>query len=123
MRNRDSTPIMDAPRNNQPHRLSDPRTWVDRHGDVLFRFALLRMADPTAAGDAVQETLIAALSAADRFEGGSAEWLWLIGIIATVTSARDAPQVLHIVHKEQQLTILDRSLTGRRDEQREPRMQ
>ena len=33
----------------------DPAVWVDEHGDFLFRFALFRLRDETAAEDAVQE--------------------------------------------------------------------
>ena len=60
---------------------SDPEKWVDLHGNALYRFALLRLRDPKLAEDAVQETLLAALQARDRFSGASSERSWLIGIL------------------------------------------
>jgi RNA polymerase sigma-70 factor (ECF subfamily) len=67
--------------NDTPVRLSDPETWLDRHGDSLYRFALLRVREPSTAEDLVQETLLAAWRAKDRFAGGSAERTWLIAIL------------------------------------------
>ncbi len=60
---------------------TDPAMWVDLHGDVLYRFALLRVKDPHVAEDLVQETFISALRGIDRFEGGSAVRTWLVGIL------------------------------------------
>lgn len=59
----------------------DPRRWLADHGDALFRYALLRLADRAAAEDAVQETLLAALRGAECFSGRSSERTWLIGIL------------------------------------------
>lgn len=59
----------------------DPESWVDLHGDVLFRFALVRVRKPEAAEDLVQETLLAALKARRNFSADSAERTWLIGIL------------------------------------------
>lgn len=61
--------------------LSDPHTWLDQHGDALYRFALLRVRDPGVAEDLVQETLLAALRARDSFAGAAAERTWLIAIL------------------------------------------
>jgi RNA polymerase sigma-70 factor (ECF subfamily) len=58
--------------NDAPGKLSDPATWLDRHGDSLYRFALLRVRNPTTAEDLVQETLLAAWRAKDT---------WLIAIL------------------------------------------
>jgi len=60
---------------------TDPATWVDDHGDVLYRFALLRVEDPHVAEDLVQETFISAIQGLDRFKGGSAIRTWLVGIL------------------------------------------
>jgi RNA polymerase sigma-70 factor (TIGR02943 family) len=60
---------------------SDPATWVDAHGDRLFRYALSRIRDERAAEDLVQETLIAALKSRDRFLGNSSELTWMTGIL------------------------------------------
>ncbi|MDQ3804212.1 MAG: sigma-70 family RNA polymerase sigma factor [Acidobacteriota bacterium] len=59
----------------------DPSLWVDQHGDYLYRFALLRLRDPSAAEDVVQETLLAALQARGRFAGRGSERTWLTGIL------------------------------------------
>lgn len=60
---------------------SDPEKWVEMHGDALYRFALLRLRDPKLAEDAIQETLLAALQARNRFLGQASERSWLIGIL------------------------------------------
>lgn len=61
--------------------LSDPDAWVDRHGDVLYRYALLRLHDAQVAEDLVQETFLAALRQRDRFAGRSDERTWMVGIL------------------------------------------
>src|SRR5439155_423133 len=38
---------------------NDPATWVDEHGDVLYRYALARVRKPDVAQDLVQETFLA----------------------------------------------------------------
>lgn len=59
----------------------DPTQWLDAHGDVLFRYALLRLGDSQQAEDVVQETLLAALRSRGRFAGRSSERTWLVGIL------------------------------------------
>ncbi len=61
--------------------LSNPDTWLDQHGDSLYRFALQRVREPSTAEDLVQETLLAAWRARANFAGGSAERTWLIAIL------------------------------------------
>lgn len=46
-----------------------PKNEVEMHGDALYRFALLRLRDPKLDEDAVQETLLSALQARNRFLG------------------------------------------------------
>lgn len=60
---------------------ADPEAWVDRHGDALYRWALLRLGDHEAAADVVQETFLAALDHRMRFDGRSSERTWLLGIL------------------------------------------
>jgi RNA polymerase sigma-70 factor (ECF subfamily) len=60
---------------------SDPRAWVERHGNALYRYALLRTRDAAQAEDLVQETFLAALKARERYAGQSSEQTWLIGIL------------------------------------------
>ena len=59
----------------------DATTWLEEHGDALFRYALIRVRDSSVAEDLVQETLLAAMTAADRFQGASSERTWLVGIL------------------------------------------
>jgi RNA polymerase sigma-70 factor (ECF subfamily) len=58
-----------------------PETWVAEHGDVLYRYAMMRLRDPVAAEEAVQETFLAALGARARFSCLSTERTWLVGIL------------------------------------------
>lgn len=60
---------------------TNPETWLDDHGDALYRYALLHLRDPHLAEDAVQETLAAALQGRESFGGNSSERTWLIGIL------------------------------------------
>lgn len=46
-----------------------------------MRFALLQVRDRAATEDLVQETMLAALSASERFTGGSSVRTWLTGIL------------------------------------------
>lgn len=59
----------------------DPDTWVDAHGDYLYRFAYARVRDRDAAEELVQEALLSALAARHRFAGRSSERTWLVGIL------------------------------------------
>jgi RNA polymerase sigma-70 factor, ECF subfamily len=61
--------------------VSHAESWLDQHGDALFRYALPRVRDPAVAEDLVQETLLAALKAFDKFQGRGSERTWLIGIM------------------------------------------
>jgi RNA polymerase sigma-70 factor (ECF subfamily) len=60
---------------------TDPEEWVDRYGDGLYRYALLRLGSSDLAGDVVQETFLDALRARGAFTGRSSEWTWLVGIL------------------------------------------
>jgi RNA polymerase sigma-70 factor, ECF subfamily len=62
-------------------KLSSPESWIEQHGDFLFRFAMAKLRDEYMAEDAVQETLLAALQGHKSFSGDSAERTWLVGIL------------------------------------------
>jgi len=64
-----------------PHSASDPETWLNQHGDALYRYALMRVRDTAVAEDMVQETLLAALRARNSFAGQSSERTWLVAIL------------------------------------------
>jgi len=66
---------------NDLTRANDPGSWVDAHGDYLFRYALHRVHDAAAAEELVQETFLAALQSRDSFDGRSALRTWLTGIL------------------------------------------
>lgn len=59
----------------------NPASWVDDHGDCLFRFALMRLRDASLAEDVVQETLLSAIQAVSSYSGNATERTWLIGIL------------------------------------------
>jgi RNA polymerase sigma-70 factor (TIGR02943 family) len=61
--------------------MTDPATWVDAYGDRLFRYALSRIRVEAAAEDLIQETLLTAFKARDKFKGESSELTWMIGIL------------------------------------------
>lgn len=59
----------------------DPEQWVDLYGDYLFRYALMRLRDPDAARDAVQETFLAGIKGFERYDGRVDIKYWLRGIL------------------------------------------
>ena len=59
----------------------DAEQWLEEHGDALYRYALLQLRDPHRAEDAVQETLVAAWQAREKFRGDASVKTWLIGIL------------------------------------------
>jgi RNA polymerase sigma-70 factor (ECF subfamily) len=58
-----------------------PETWVDNHGDYLFRFAWKRLQNREIAEDVVQETYLEALRGFNAFRGDASERTWLISIL------------------------------------------
>ena len=58
-----------------------PECWVDEHGDVLYRYALVRLRKPDIAQDLVQETFLSAMRGYERFAGKSSVRSWLCGIL------------------------------------------
>ncbi len=59
----------------------EPQHWVERHGDYLYNYAIVRVNDQEKAEDLVQETFLAGLKAKDNFQGLSTERTWLISIL------------------------------------------
>lgn len=57
------------------------RLEFEGHRRYLFKFAMLQMRDPDTVEDLVQETMVAALAAADGFSGKSSVRTWLTGIL------------------------------------------
>jgi RNA polymerase sigma-70 factor (ECF subfamily) len=65
----------------EPSPALDPRQWLGRHGDHLYRFALARVRAPNVAEDLVQETLLAAWQGRADFAGQASERSWLTAIL------------------------------------------
>jgi RNA polymerase sigma-70 factor (ECF subfamily) len=59
----------------------NPEGWVDRHGDVMFRFALRWVRSSEIAEDIVQEAFLEALRTRGAYRGRSSERTWLVGIL------------------------------------------
>jgi RNA polymerase sigma-70 factor (ECF subfamily) len=51
------------------------------HGDVLLRYAVIRVGDRATAEDLVQDTLVAAVDKCAEFAGKSSMRTWLVGIL------------------------------------------
>lgn len=75
------TPSPESEENRGSVKLSDPNTWVDIHGDYLYRVALTRVRNAELAEDMVQETFLLALKARHSFRGESSERTWMVGIM------------------------------------------
>lgn len=59
----------------------NPDRWVKEHGDYLFSYAISRVSSRVVAEDLVQDTMLSAFQASDKFRGGSSERTWLISIL------------------------------------------
>lgn len=66
---------------SQPEHILDPKQWVKKYADALYRFALLRINDEETSRDLVQETFLAALRNAEKFRGEISEKNWLFTIL------------------------------------------
>jgi RNA polymerase sigma-70 factor (ECF subfamily) len=76
---RQDVPGAREPGTTTPH--EDAASWLDEHGDALFRYARLRVGRRELAEDLVQDTFVAALQARSRYEGGSSVRTWLLSIL------------------------------------------
>ena len=94
---------MENPTSSTAAAPTDPASWVDRHGDYLFRIALTRLRNAELAEDIVQEVFLAALRCRDQFKGASSERTWLTAILKRKIVDRFRRQ-----HREQPAS----SLTG-----------
>jgi len=67
------------PRN--PADVDHPESWVDQHGEYLFRYAMHRVSQRAVAEEVVQETLLAGLQSVESFDGRSTLRTWLTSIL------------------------------------------
>jgi RNA polymerase sigma-70 factor (TIGR02943 family) len=68
------------PEEKHIHQLN-PDRWVSEHGNYLFSYAISRISSREVAEDLVQETMLSAFQAREKFRGGSSERTWLISIL------------------------------------------
>ena len=61
--------------------IAPPEKWLELYGDYLFRFALMRLRNRSAAEDAVQDTFLAGIRGFERFDGRVDVKFWLRGIL------------------------------------------
>ncbi len=59
----------------------EPASWVDQHGDYLYRYALSRLRNGDAAEEVVQDSFLSAFSHVKQFAGTGTERAWLLGIV------------------------------------------
>jgi RNA polymerase sigma-70 factor (TIGR02943 family) len=59
----------------------NPDDWLEKYGDLLFRYAIVRVNDQTVAEDLVQETFLSALKAYSNFKKKSTLGTWLVSIL------------------------------------------
>ena len=59
----------------------NPDTWVDEHGDYLYRYAWSRLRDSNAAEEVVQEAMLAGVRFSGQYSGKGSERSWLLGIL------------------------------------------
>jgi RNA polymerase sigma-70 factor (TIGR02943 family) len=59
----------------------DANQWVERYGDLMYRYTLVRVKDQGVAEEIVQVTFFAALQATESYQGRSSEKSWLFGIL------------------------------------------
>ena len=73
----------DVPLSREPssNPTADPERWLENYGDELFRFARLRLHNEHLAEDLVQETLVKAFRAYEKFRHESSERTWLFQIL------------------------------------------
>lgn len=70
-----------SPAKSPPAEPVDPNSWLTKHGDALYNFALLRLRRHELAEEAVQETLVSAIRSVKEFQGDSTEKTWLFAIL------------------------------------------
>ena len=58
-----------------------PENWLNDYGDLLYRYALVRVRSEPVAEDLLKETLMAGILAFDKFSGQSSVSTWLTGIL------------------------------------------
>ncbi|WP_430895153.1 MULTISPECIES: sigma-70 family RNA polymerase sigma factor [unclassified Paraflavitalea] len=63
------------------HFVNDPKKWVEEYSDMLYQFALKRIADKEYAKDLVQETFISAWKNVHQFNASASFKTWIVTIL------------------------------------------
>jgi RNA polymerase sigma-70 factor (ECF subfamily) len=71
----------------------NPESWVEKHGDYLYRYALGRSHNPTEAEEAVQNTFLSAWQNREKFAGNATERTWLTSILKNKINDRFRIQI------------------------------
>ncbi len=74
-------PTSETDSQEPPAPRDDASAWLEQHGDALYGYARARVGARDLAEDLVQETLLAALQASDRFASRSSVRTWLFSIL------------------------------------------
>jgi RNA polymerase sigma-70 factor (TIGR02943 family) len=90
------------------HRI-EPQHWVEKYGDYLFNYAIVRVNDKDKAEDLIQETFLAGLKAQERFRGESSERTWLTSILKRkiIDTYRKKYSSKEVSFGEQEQTVFD----------------
>jgi RNA polymerase sigma-70 factor (ECF subfamily) len=72
---------MSSSKSSRDDAVPGPEQWVDLYGNYMYRYALSRVGDTETAEDLVQEALVGAIKAFERFQGRSSVKTWLIAIL------------------------------------------
>jgi len=59
----------------------DPQRWLEQHGDILFSIAVAQIRDSGIAEELVQDTLLAACTTSEGYQGRASERTWLHAIL------------------------------------------
>lgn len=71
----------DARDPGRPSAREEAASWLEEHGDALYRYARSRVGRRELAEDLVQDTFVAALQSRGRYQGTSSVRTWLISIL------------------------------------------
>lgn len=63
------------------HASAEPEAWLEKYGDMLYRYALLRVQSQQIAEDLVQDTLLAGIQGIEKYHHNAAVSTWLVGIM------------------------------------------
>ena len=57
------------------------QTWLNEHGDILYRYACLQLRDDFLVEEVIQDTFVSAIESWDRYQGNASVRTWLISIL------------------------------------------